>query len=282
MEKRRSSSSGGDLIRYGVRWMKFSANLGFLWTDRSLPEAIRAAKQVGFDAVECHWPYKSPTKDVRTALDETGLTMLSLNTVRGKPGENGLSALPGREADARAAIDQAIDYANAINAQAIHVMAGFAAGAEAHETFIENLRYACDRTDRTILIEPLNRYDAPGYFLTTTDQATEIISLVNIQNLKLLFDCYHIGRTEGDVLTRLEKHLPIVGHIQFASIPDRGVPDHGELHYPTVFARIDALGWDRPLGAEYKTTEPTDATIGWLASCDYNSDVRAARKPILF
>ncbi|MYK31629.1 MAG: TIM barrel protein [Boseongicola sp. SB0670_bin_30] len=246
--------------------MKFSANLGLLWADRPLPAAIRAAKAAGFDAVECHWPYDARAADVRTALEETGLSMLGLNTMRGNPGESGLAALPGRKDEARAAINQAISYAEAVGAGAIHVMAGCAAGREAETTFAENLRYACGQTNKTILIEPLNRHDAPGYFLTTTDQAAETIAAVGATNLKLMFDCYHLGRTEGDILTRLEAHLPVVGHIQIASVPDRGAPDHGELHYPTIFAGIEALGWTRPLGAEYKPGGDTDATLGWLES----------------
>jgi len=157
--------------------MKFSANLGFLWTDRPLPEAVRAAHAAGFDAVECHWPYETLAQEVKAVLEETGLTMLGLNTIRGKPGENGLSALTGRETDARAAIDQAIAYADAIGAGAIHVMAGFAEGPEAHATFLANLRYARRQCPDhiTLLIEPLNRHDAPGYFLKTTDQAKSIL-----------------------------------------------------------------------------------------------------------
>ena len=119
---------------------------------------------------------------------------------------------------------------------------------------------------KTILIEPLNRHDAPGYFLTTTDQAAETIATVGAANLKLMFDCYHAGRTEGDVLTRMESLLPVIGHIQIASVPDRGAPDHGELHYPTIFAGIETLGWKRPLGAEYRPGGDTDATLGWLAA----------------
>ena len=113
--------------------MKFSANLGFLWTDRSLPDAIRAAKTAGFDAVECHWPYDIPAEEVKAALIETGLTMLSLNTRRGDvtAGDNGLSAIPGREDEARTAIDEAIAYANAIGTPNVHVMAGFANGDQA-------------------------------------------------------------------------------------------------------------------------------------------------------
>lgn len=130
--------------------MKFSANLGFLWTEHALPDAIRAAKAAGFDAVECHWPYDVPAADVKAALDETGLSMLGLNTVRGNPGENGLAALPGREPEARAAIDQAIAYAVEIGADAIHVMAGFAEGPEAEATFLENLGYAVLRVPKRL------------------------------------------------------------------------------------------------------------------------------------
>ncbi len=245
--------------------MKFSANLGFLWADRPLTEAIRAAHAAGFDAVELHWPYETPARDVKAALDATGLPILGLNTRRGDVagGENGLAALPGREGDARAAIDEAIAYADVVGAGAIHVMCGFGSGDEAHATFIENLRYACASTQKTILIEPLNRHDAPGYFLSTTDQARDIIAEVGATNLKLMFDCYHVGRNEGDVTTRFTDLRDIIGHIQFASVPDRGAPDHGELNYAHIFASL--ADWSGPLGAEYKPGGDTDATLGWLA-----------------
>ena len=249
--------------------MSFSANLGFLWADRPLPEAIRAAKAAGFEAVECHWPYDVPTEAVTAALQETGLRMLGLNTRRGDVtgGENGLSALPGREEDARAAIDEAIAYAVAISTPNIHVMAGFAEGGNAHETFVENLRYACEKAAPhgiTILIEPLNKYDAPGYFLTTTDQALAVIADVGTTNLKLMFDCYHVQLMEGDLTHRIEALLPSIGHIQFASVPDRGAPDHGEVNYTHIFSTIARLGYDAPLGAEYKPGGDTDATLSWM------------------
>lgn len=249
--------------------MKFSANLGFLWTDRPLPDAVRAAKAAGFDAVECHWPYDVPTDAVKAALAETGLQMLGLNTRRGDvaAGDNGLAAIPGREAEARAAIDEAIAYATAIGTPNIHVMAGFAAGEEAHQTFVANLRYACNSAASaaiTILIEPLNRYDAPGYFLTTTDQALNIIDDVAVPNLKLMFDCYHVQLMEGDLTNRIKDLLPFVGHIQFASVPDRGAPDHGEINYDHVFRVIADLGYDAPIGAEYKPTGETASSLGWL------------------
>ena len=247
--------------------IKFSANLGFLWTEKSLPDAIRAAKSAGFSAVECHWPYETPPELVDAALKETGLSMLGLNTIRGEEGQNGLAALPDRKADAKAGIDQAIEYAVKIGAQNIHVMAGFNDTCDGRHTFIDNLEYACERGGEhklTMLIEPLNKYDAPGYFLYTTEQAVEIIEDVGRPNLKLMFDCYHVGRTEGDVSTRLKDLLPIIGHIQFASVPDRGAPDHGDLNYNEIFAAIEQMGWDKPIGAEYKPDGLTSDSLNWM------------------
>lgn len=249
--------------------MKFSANLGFLWTDLSLPDAIHAAHAAGFDAVECHWPYDVPAADVKAALVATGLPMLGLNTRRGDVagGENGLSALPDRAEDARAAIDEALAYAQEIGAPNVHVMAGFAAGEAAHDAFVAALGYACAQAAPmgiTILIEPLNSYDASGYFLSTTTQAVEIIAQVGAPNLKLMFDCYHVQLMEGDLSHKLAALQPHIGHIQFASVPDRGAPDHGEVSFDHVFGVIADMGYDAPLGAEYKPQRPTDETLGWL------------------
>ncbi|MCM2562082.1 TIM barrel protein [Lutimaribacter sp. EGI FJ00015] len=249
--------------------MRFSANLGFLWTDRALPDAIRAAKAAGFDAVECHWPYDTPAAAVRDALQETGLPMLGLNTRRGdvQAGENGLSALPEHESRARNAIDEAIAYAIETGTGAVHVMAGKAAGPRAREAFCKTLGYACRQAGPhgiTILIEPLNHYDAPGYFLSTTDQAAALIHELGFENLKLMFDCYHVQIMEGDVTRRLARLLPLVGHIQVASVPDRGAPDHGELNYQFVFHEIDRLGWVKPVGAEYRPAEGEPVGTGWL------------------
>ncbi len=248
---------------------KFSSNLGFLWSDLPLPDAIHAAKACGFDAVECHWPYDVPASEVLAALQATDMEMLGLNTRRGNTdqGDNGLSALPDRLHEARAAIDEALAYAVAIKATNIHVMAGFSDGQAAHETFVANLRYATKLAaahDITILIEPLNGYDAPGYFLKTTQQARTIIEEVAAPNLKLMFDCYHVQLSEGDLTHRLQDLAPIIGHIQFASVPDRGTPDHGEVNYGHVFDSIKKLGYAKPLGAEYKPVGPTDQSLGWM------------------
>jgi len=252
--------------------MRFSANLGFLWKELALPDAIRAAKRAGFDAVECHWPFDIDPALVRAALDETGLSMLGLNTRRGdQNGDNGLAALPLRQGAAQDAIIEALDYAREIDAAAVHIMAGAPPmGTDAnaaHDIFIENLHFAASRAsaqNTMLLIEPLNQHDAPGYFLQTTDQAHAIIQQIAAPHLKLMFDCYHVGRSEGDVIARLHDLVPIIGHIQFAAVPDRGAPDHGKVDYKAVFAAIEALGWDRPLGAEYRPSGPVEAGLGWM------------------
>jgi len=234
-----------------------------------LPDAIRAAKAAGFDAVELHWPYDVPAAEVADALRETGLPCLGLNTRRGDvaAGENGLAALPGRSSQARAAIDEALVYGAAIGARNLHVMAGAAEGQAAHATFLDNLGYACAQAagqGMGILIEPLNRYDAPGYFLSTTAQAAAIMDEVGHDALRLMFDCYHVQLTEGDLTHRLRALLPRIGHIQFAAVPDRGAPDHGEIDYGHIFDTIEGLGYDRPLGAEYKPGKATEDTLEWL------------------
>jgi hydroxypyruvate isomerase len=248
----------------------FSANLGFLWQELKLPDAIRAAKAAGFDAVECHWPYAVDAADVRAALDESGLSMLGLNTARGDvaAGENGLAALPGCETEARAAISQAIDYAAAIGAANVHVMPGKAQGDEARRTFIGNLQWAAPiaaEAGITLLLEPLNSRDAPGYFYSTTAQAGDILATVSAPNLKLMFDCYHVQIMEGDLSRKLERLLPVIGHIQIAAVPSRAEPDDGEVDYLHILGLLRDLGYQRPVGAEYRPATTTDAGLGWLA-----------------
>lgn len=251
--------------------MRFSANLGFLFTDRPLPDAIHAAHAAGFDAVECHFPYDSDPGAVRAALDATGLPMLGLNTWPGDrdAGEFGLAALPGREPQAREAIAQAVGYAQAIGAGAVHVMAGLGdGGAGAEATFRANLAHACDLAAPhgiTILIEPINRRDVPGYHLSHSAHAAEVIAAVDRPNLALMFDCYHLQIMEGDLSRRFEALLPIIGHVQIAGVPDRGAPDRGEVDYSWLLAHMADLGWDRPVGAEYRpAVERTEASLGWL------------------
>lgn len=268
--------------------LKFSANLGFLWSDLSLPQAIHAAKQAGFDAIECHWPYDTPIAEVKQALDETGLPMMSLNTVKGPQaaGGFGLTAVPGFELEARTAIDQAIYYAKATNTINIHVMAGLLnlekfTVEQAQEVFIKNVTYATKQAQAhniQILIEPINTYDVPNYFLSNLQTAVEIIHQVGADNLKLMFDCYHLARMDEDVIEKLSALKPIIGHIQFASVPERGppdlVPDRNKiLDYNQVFKHIIKIKYNLPIGAEYLIKYGSTLTsLDWLGRVGSMSD----------
>ena len=249
---------------------RFSANLGYLWKELPLPEAVLAAGKAGFEAVEFHEPYNYPAEEIREVLEETSLKMLGLNTRRGVPGskDRGLAAVPGREADARNIIDEAIEYAASINCQNIHVIAGITGKIkEAEETFRENLRYATQKASNhgiTILIEPLILFDTPGYHLSDLDHAMETQDAVNKPNLKIMFDCYHIQVMQGNLLLRLKEHLTRIGHIQFANSPGRTEPDTGEINFPWLFAEIDSIGWEGYLGAEYIPPTKTDDSLKWL------------------
>lgn len=253
--------------------MKLSANLGFLWTELALPDAIAAAAGAGFAAVECHWPYEAEASLVAAALAETGTQMISLNTPRGDParGEAGLAAVPGRQVAARAAIDRAVDYAAAVGCSNVHVMAGVADGPRARAAFVGNLSYAAERAGAAgiaVLVEPLNRRDNPGCFLTEVEQAAAIVEAVNeatgTTGARIMFDCYHVQISQGDLLRRFESHLPLIGHVQFAGVPHRQEPDRGEVDYRWLLGQLDGLGYTGYVGAEYRPAAGTEAGLGWL------------------
>ena len=252
-----------------------SANLGYLFTEYSLPGAIRESAKAGFKAVECHFPYQVPVEEVRRSLAETNLPMLGLNTVRGdvNRGDNGLAALPKRIREAKEVIDQAIAYGAMLGARHVHVMAGRTpVSEESEQCFVENLIYAgkaAGRKNMSILIEPMNPRDAPDYFLRTVEQASEIAGKTKLDNVKIMFDCYHVQINQGDVLKRFERHLPLIGHVQFASVPDRGEPDRGELDYAWLLPQFMKLGYTGFFGAEYRprsrnAEHPTSEGLSWL------------------
>lgn len=249
--------------------MRFSANLGFLFTGQPLAGAVHAAKAAGFDAVECHFPFHEDPGEVATALRETGLSMLGLNTWPGDRagGDFGLCALPGREAEARAAIDQAVAYARAVGCGAVHVMAGRTDGGPAAEAaFQANLAHACAMApDLTVLIEPLNWRDVPGYHLVQLDHAAAVVAAVGAPNLRIMFDAYHVQVMRGDLCAGFARHRDVIGHLQIAAVPDRGEPDEGELDLRWFCGFLAREGWVAPIGAEYRPRGGDTAKgLGWL------------------
>jgi 2-dehydrotetronate isomerase len=249
---------------------RFSANLGFLWQELSLCDGINAAAAAGFSGLECHWPYDVPTEAVNAATAGAGLPMLGLNTRLGSKdaGDFGLSAVAGREREARGYIDEAVGYAAAIKCANVHVMAGKSQGDDkANDTYINNLRYACNLAaehDIGILIEPINHRDVPDYHLSRVEQAVSVVDAIGANNIKIMFDCYHIQIMQGDLTSRLRANLDYIGHVQIAAVPDRGEPDAGEVNFPGVLGALDDMGYTGFVGAEYKPRTTTDAGLDWL------------------
>lgn len=249
--------------------IKLSANLGFMWPDRPLLERIAAAGWAGFRAVELHWPYDVPAADIAAACRAADVRLLGLNTAVGNAaaGEFGLCALPGREADFTAAFTQALDYARVTGAAAIHVMAGVAPDTpETEWTLVQNLRAASAEAAMvgvTVLLEAINPRDKPGYFYHRVERAAEIIESVGAPNVRLMYDAYHVGVGQGDVIRRFEALLPLIGHVQIAAVPSRAEPDEGELSYPDIFDAIEASGYDGWVGCEYRPRADTDAGLRW-------------------
>jgi hydroxypyruvate isomerase len=249
---------------------RFAANLGYLFTDRPLLERIDAAAAAGFKAIELQFPYDVPATAVRAAIEKNRLTILGLNTPPGgRDGEFGLAAVPGREKDWQALFTRALDYASAIGASAIHCLAGKVAPEQrpaADRVFIDNLARAADLAAAakvTLLIEPINGRDRPNYFLNHVEHAADIIAKVARPNVRVQFDFYHVQIVGGDLIHRLEKFLPVVGHLQCAAVPTRHEPDEGEINYPAVFEAVDKLGYQGWIGAEYRPRARTEEGLGW-------------------
>jgi len=249
---------------------KFAANLGYLFTDRALLERIDAAAACGFKAIELQFPYDVPASQVKAAIERNKLTVLGINTPPGgSGGEFGLAAVPGREKDWQGLFTRALDYITAIGGSAVHCLAGHIPPEQrpaADRVFVENLKAAADLAaakNVTLLIEPINPRDRPNYYLNHVEHAADVIAKANRPNIKMQFDFYHVQIVGGDLITRLTKFLPVVGHLQCAAVPVRHEPDGGEINYPFVFAEVDRLGYPGWIGCEYRPRGRTEAGLGW-------------------
>ena len=258
-------------VRLGEKVLKFAANLGFMWTELPLLDRIAAASRNGFRAVELHFPYDIPPEEIRRCCAENGVKLLGINTDVG-PDDSGLAAVPGREKEALARIDQALDYAKAAGGTSVHVMAGKidpAEKAEARRVFTSALRHAAERAealDLVVLLEPINQRNMPGYFYSTVEEAADIIAEIGGDRLRIMFDCYHVAISQGDVLTRLRTHFASVGHVQIAAVPSRAEPDEGEIAYKAVFNELVALGYRGWVGCEYRPRTDTERGLSWFAA----------------
>ena len=242
-----------------------------MFPDLPVPERMRAARNLGFTAVEFLSPYANPSTEIRRWLDDAGMEMILLNTPPGdaETGERGLAGIPGRQADFKVQFGHALDYALALDVPMIHVLAGVVAERdrdEALSVLVENVRFAADRAEQCgirVLLEPLNSEDTPGYLLTRTDKTRRCIEAVGRDNVRLQFDFYHRQIMEGNLARRLAGNLDIIGHIQFSSVPGRYEPQHGEVNLAYLFDLCDTLEYDGWIGCEYRPRTTVVEGLSW-------------------
>jgi len=252
---------------------KFAANLTMLFTEHPFLDRFEHAAKAGFKAVEFLFPYAWPAEEIKARLDAHGLQLVLHNLPAGDwdAGERGIACLPDRVDEFRDGVAKAIEYATALGAPQLNCLAGkVPLGASEdllRKTFVANLKYAAaelKKANLKLLIEPINTYDIPGFYLNRTAQAISIMDEVGADNLFLQYDIYHAQRTEGELAATMEKHIARIGHIQVADNPGRNEPGTGEIHYAFLFAQLDRIGYKGFVGCEYKPKNGTEAGLVWL------------------
>jgi hydroxypyruvate isomerase len=251
---------------------RFAANLSFLFQDLPFLDRFDAAAKAGFKAVEFLFPYEFPKAEIAARLKANGLTQALFNLPPGDwaKGERGLAALPGREAEFAKAVATALEYASALGCRTVHAMPGLRHHGADRRTYIANLKSAARLAAAdgvTVIIEPINTRDIPGFFLNTTGEARAVIHEVGADNLRLQFDLYHRAIQEGDVTMAIREFGHLAHHYQIASPPDRGEPDDGEMNYRYLFQEIDRTGFKGWVGCEYKPRGETVAGLKWVEAC---------------
>ncbi|WP_438981634.1 hydroxypyruvate isomerase family protein [Lentibacter sp.] len=244
---------------------RFSANISMMFTELAFDARFEAARNAGFGAVEFMFPYGYVPESLAWALEEYALGLSVFNLPPGDWGgcERGLAAVRGREAEFAEGLDMAARYGRILRADRVHCMAGIAEGREAEVCYIGNVRRAADklaRQDCTVLIEPINTFDMPGYFLNRTDQAVELLHKIDHENVALQWDTYHHERTHGDALSALSDVLPHMAHVQIAGVPER----HEPKGFGALFAALDASGYAGWVGCEYHPRGKTIEGLSWL------------------
>ncbi len=253
--------------------LRFAANVSMLFTEAPFLDRFELAARAGFAAVECQFPYEAPAAEIRARLDDLGLAMVLHNLPPGDwaAGDRGLACLPHRVAEFRAGVPRAIAYAQAMGVTQVNCLAGLApAGADAaalRTTLVDNLRFAARvfaGEGLSLLLEPINTFDMPGFFVNRTPQAVALLDEVGEANAYVQYDAYHAQRMEGELAATLASYLPRIAHVQVADNPGRHEPGTGEIRFEFLFAELERLGYTGWIGCEYKPSGRTDAGLHWL------------------
>jgi hydroxypyruvate isomerase len=252
---------------------QFAANLTMLFTETPFLDRFEKAHNSGFKAVEFLFPYPFAATEIKDKLDQHALKLVLHNLPAGDwdAGERGIACHPDRVAEFRAGVAKAIEYAKVLGVPQLNCLAGKApAGIDRkllHDTFVANLKYASaelKKVNLKLLVEPINTFDIPRFFLSTTQQALDILKEVAADNLFVQYDIYHAQRMEGELCNTIEKNLAKIAHIQLADNPGRNEPGTGEINYVHLFKFLDRIGYSGWIGCEYKPATTTEAGLGWI------------------
>lgn len=253
--------------------LSFSANLSMLFTEVDFLDRFALASDAGFRAVECQFPYPYPIEALAERLQRHGLVQVLINLPPGdwSRGERGIACLPDRVAEFRDSVARGIEYATALGCTRVNCLAGIVPSAgdlrQLRATLVENLRFAAREMNRcgiTLVIEPLNSRDVPGFFVRTSGQAVEIIEEVGADNLALQFDVYHTHIMEDDVLISLREHMRHIAHVQIADDPGRHEPGTGNIDFDSVFEALQQANYNGWIGCEYTPSTTTGNSLDWL------------------
>ena len=251
---------------------RFAANLSMLFNEAPFLDRFERAAKAGFQAVEFLFPYAHPAAEIKARLQAHGLQLVLHNLPAGDwdAGERGIACRPDRVAEFRSGVARAIEYATALGVPQLNCLAGKAPANVAvdlvRRTFVDNLRFAAAALKPAglkLLIEPINVFDIPGFYLHTTAQALNILDEVGAGNAFVQYDIYHAQRMEGELAATLERCLPRIGHVQLADNPGRHEPGTGEINYAFLFAHLDRIGYRGWVGCEYKPSTTTEAGLAW-------------------
>jgi hydroxypyruvate isomerase len=252
---------------------RYAANLTMLFNEVAFLDRFDAAARAGFSGVEYLFPYEFDKQELLERLRKHRLTQVLHNLPAGNwaAGERGIACHPDRVSEFESGVDLAIDYATTLECTQVNCLAGIVppgvSPAQARDTFVGNLQFAAPKFAAAgirLLIEPINTRDIPGFFLTGTTQALEMIEAVGSDNLFLQYDVYHMQIMEGDLSRTIERALPKIAHIQIADPPERNEPGTGEINYTFLLSLIDRLGYPGWIGLEYRPAGRTEAGLGWI------------------
>ena len=251
----------------------FAANLSFLYQEHDFLDRFEAAAACRFEAVEYLFPYEHRPEEIAGRLEANDLTQALFNLPPGDwaAGERGLAALPDRFDQVKAGLDQALPYMEATGVRRVHLMAGLAdpqdpAARAAYRKAVAHCAERLAEREVQLMIEPINGRDMPGYFLNDFAIAEAVIAELGLPNLKLQFDVYHRQIIHGDVTFALQRLMPIIGHVQIASVPSRNEPDFEEVNYPYIFEQLDLLGYEGYIGCEYRPRGKTVEGLDWFTN----------------